>query len=103
MREGPGTKAGAFVCGRQDDVNWFVVGERAQTVGVVGKGAGGLPPVNDIEAQRAWLGGFGAAWVADPRDGESVEEALAQVLDGRAELLRQLRSHRLGWGSRREQ
>jgi hypothetical protein len=61
------------------------------------------------------LGGLGAARVEDLDDaavesvlhgdgmaGESVEDALARarVCEGRAELLRQLRSHRTGWGSR---
>lgn len=59
-----------------------------------------FPPVNDIEAQREGLGGFGAAWASDPEDGESVDEALVRALTGREELLRQLRSHRAGWGSR---
>ena len=57
-----------------------------------------FPPLNDMEAQRAWLGGFGAAWACGP-DERSVDEALARALLGRAELLRQLRSHRAGWGS----
>ncbi len=62
-----------------------------------------FPPLDDMEAQRRWLGGFGAAWVAAPDDEESVDEALVRMLDGREELLRQLRSHREGWGSRRVQ
>ena len=57
------------------------------------------PPLNDMEAQREWLGGFGAGWVECPDDeatdsilygdgmgGESVHEALARALEGRAEL-----------------
>jgi len=64
------------------------------------------PPLNDMEAQRQWLGGFGAAWVECPDDeavesilhgdgtgGESLDQALARALEGRGELLRQLRSH----------
>lgn len=64
-------------------------------------------PLNDMEAQRWWLGGFGAAWTECPDDeavnsilygdgigGESVDEALARVLQGRGDLLRQLWSHR---------
>jgi hypothetical protein len=48
-----------------------------------------------MEAQRSWLGGFGAAWdVGDT--GASVDEVLVWALVGRAELLRQLRSHRQG-------
>jgi hypothetical protein len=77
--------------------DWFDVGERAYR-----DGAGGLPPLNDIEARRWWLGGFGAAWAVG-LEGESVDEALARVCTGRVELLRQLGSHRTGWGSRREQ
>lgn len=71
------------------------------------------PPLNDMEAQREWLGGFGAAWVDYPDDaaidsilagdgmgGESVDQALARAMEGHPELLRQLRSHRLDWGNR---
>lgn len=70
------------------------------------------PPLNDMEAQREWLGGFGAAWVECPDDdaiksilhgdgmgGQSVDEALAQALEGRPELLRQLRAHGEGRAS----
>lgn len=65
-----------------------------------------FPPLNDMEAQRWWLGGFGAAWAecppeeavastlyADGMGGESVDQALARALEGRGELLRQLRAH----------
>ncbi len=62
-----------------------------------------LPPRSDMEAQRAWLAGFGAAWASGTEDLESVDGALVRVCEGRAELLWQLRSHRLGWGSRRVQ
>jgi hypothetical protein len=75
--------------------------------------SGLAPPRNEMEAQRWWLGGFGAAWTEDIDDrvlravlneegvvGESVDEALAQALAGGSELLRQLPSHRGGWGSR---
>jgi hypothetical protein len=79
-------------------LDWFEVGAVSFREGA--RDAGCLPPLNDMEAQRWWLGGFGAAWVEHPDDGESVDEALAQILEGRADLLRQLRSHRLGWGSR---
>jgi hypothetical protein len=30
------------------------------------------PPLNDLEAQREWLGGFGAGWVECP-DEEAIE------------------------------
>jgi hypothetical protein len=71
------------------------------------------PPLNDMEAQRWWLGGFGAAWSEYPDDeamdsilysdgmgGESVDEALARALEGRGELLRQLWAHGSGRSSR---
>ncbi len=62
-----------------------------------------FPPLHDMEAQRQWLGGFGAAWAEAPEDDgsrESVDEALARALTGREELLRQLRSHASGRSSR---
>lgn len=72
-----------------------------------------FPPLNDMEAQRWWLGGFGAAWCESPDDaaiqsilegdgmgGESVIEALVRALEGRGELLRQLQAHRDGWANR---
>jgi len=63
------------------------------------------PPLNDIEAQRWWLGGFGAAWAENPGDdppaaGLPLTTALAQALEGRERLLRQLRSHASGWTNR---
>jgi len=61
-----------------------------------------LLPLNDMEAQRWWLGGFGTAW-ASSRSGTSVDEALIAALCGHEELLRQLRSRRAGWGSQRVQ
>jgi hypothetical protein len=42
--------------------------------------ADSFPPLDDMEAQWWWLGGFGAA----------------RALAGRGELMRQLRSHRAG-------
>lgn len=70
------------------------------------------PPLNDMEAQREWLGGFGAGWAECPDDaalgsildgdgtgGESVGEALARALEGRPELMRQLRAHGEGRAS----
>ena len=79
--------------------DWFDVGWDAYG----GDAATPLPPLNDMEAQRSWLGGFGAAWASGSEDLGSVDEALARVLAGRDELLRQLRSHRAGWGSQRVQ
>jgi hypothetical protein len=63
-----------------------------------------FPPLNDMEAQRQWLGGFAAAWVEHPdqdidsllnggEGGQSVEQALAEALEGRAALMLQLRQH----------
>lgn len=95
----------------KSDVDWFSAGW-AVYIGAA-RGAADFPPLNDMQAQRWWLGGFGAAWTEDIDDrglravlneegivGESVDEALARALAGREELLRQLRSHREGWGSR---
>jgi hypothetical protein len=94
-----------------NDVNWFSAGW-AVYIGAA-RGATDFPPMNDMEAQRWWLGGFGAAWAEDIDDrglravlndegivSESVDEALARALAGREALLRQLRSHRQGWGTR---
>jgi hypothetical protein len=71
------------------------------------------PPLNDMEAQREWLGGFGAGWAecpdieatesilyGDGMGGESVHEALARALEGREALLRQLLAHGEGRASR---
>ena len=80
--------------------DWFDVGWATFEGGVCGDVS--LPPLNDMEPQRWWLGGFGAAWVASRPD-ESVDDALVAALEGHAELLRQLRSHRAGWGSARVQ
>ena len=61
-----------------------------------------FPPLNDMEAQRDWLGGFGSAWTeypdaaalrGDGTGGEQLDEALIRALKGRAALLRQLRAH----------
>jgi hypothetical protein len=61
----------------------------------------GLLETNDMEAQRAWLGGFRAAWVEDSGDAVSLDDALARARERRGESLRQLRSHpRAGWGGR---
>jgi hypothetical protein len=70
------------------------------------------PPLNDMEAQREWLGGFGAAWVecpdveamdsilnGDGTGGESLDQVLADALEGRPDLLRQLRAHGEGRAS----
>jgi hypothetical protein len=93
------------------DVDWFCKGWTVYKGSV--RDAAYFAPLNDMEAQRWWLGGFGAAWAedldddvvesvlqGDGMDGESVEEPLARALVGREDLLRQLRSHRAGWAVR---
>ena len=80
-----------------EEIGWYAAGWAVLSKGVCEPEF--FPPLNDIQAQREWLGGFGAAWVSDVDDGESVDEALVRVMKGREELLRQLRSHRTGWGS----
>ena len=68
-----------------------------------------FPPLSDMEAQREWLAGFGSAWAECPDEaaldatclgGMPVDEALARALDGRGELLRQLRAHGRGRANR---
>ena len=49
------------------DRDWFAIGERVCREGL--RDADSFPPLNDMEAQRAWLGGFGAAWACRPRRG----------------------------------
>jgi hypothetical protein len=86
---------------------WFDVGYAAVRDGPTGPHC--FPPLDDPEAQRHWLGGFGTAWVDRPDDathnairngdwqgGESFEEALVRVLEGWEDLLRQLWAHGLG-------
>jgi len=79
-------------------IDWFEAGYRV----LLGAREQGLfPPLGDREAQRFWLGGFGAAWAeqalsdadAPPGRGdlaESVEAALLHALDGRDALLLEL-------------
>lgn len=81
-----------------ENIDWFDVGWAVYRNSL--RDTDSFPPLNDMEAQRWWLGGFGATWAADSDEGASADDALAQALDGRAELLRQLRSHREGWASR---
>jgi hypothetical protein len=80
--------------------DWFDVGWGMFEGGL--RGQRRLPPMNDMEAQRWWLAGFGAAWAASGSE-DSVDVALLAALAGHEELLRQLRSHRAGWGSARVQ
>jgi hypothetical protein len=42
------------------------------------------------------VGGFGATWVSNADDKRSVDYALSRLLEGKRELLRQLRSHASG-------
>ena len=66
--------------------DWFAAGEQVAT------GQGDCcPPLEDAEAQRWWLGGFGAAWAAGT-DERPVTEALAAALRGQEALLEQLRA-----------
>jgi hypothetical protein len=72
------------------------------------------PPLNDMEAQREWLGGFGAAFAetpdeeaieallvyGDPCGGKPVTEYLYEALADRPDLLVQLRAHGEGQASR---
>ena len=58
------------------------------------------PPLNDIEAQRQWLGGFGAGWAELPleyqNDQATITNALDIALDGQQHLFQQLLSHGFG-------
>ena len=86
------------------DVDWFDAGS-AIFDGVTNDPSF-YPPLNDIEAQRAWLAGFGASWIEFPecpetdvfpdrRRGE-IGEVLSRTLLHRPQLLRQLLAHREG-------
>ena len=57
--------------------DWFDVGWDAYKEG--GRDPESFPPLNDMEAQREWLAGFGAAWASGPDDLESVDEALVRA------------------------
>jgi hypothetical protein len=89
---------------RPEDIDWFSRGWAVYKGDL--RDSEHFPSLNDMEAQRWWLGGLGAAWADTPDDeaiesildgdgmgGESVEDALARALEGRAALLRQLRAH----------
>ena len=54
-----------------------------------------LPPLDDPAAQRAWLGGFAAAWAECPEGAGGLcdlepDEALSVALRGHPHLARQL-------------
>jgi hypothetical protein len=66
------------------------------------------PPLNDMEAQRAWLDGFAAAWAECPEEaiveseqtgggccGKALGLVLSTVLRDRQALRRQTRAHSL--------
>jgi hypothetical protein len=87
------------------DLDWFEAGWSAFHVPV---SPDVYPPLDDRAAQRAWLGGFGAAWAQCPettrRQGDGcgnglcrypVTVALEMALAGRIELLRRLQLHGL--------
>lgn len=73
-------------------MDWFIAGAR---VGANKKKVAQYPPLDDAEAQRYWLGGFGAAWVASD-DKTPVAEVLAAALADRPALFDQLRTHGSG-------
>ncbi|MCG6940526.1 MAG: histidine kinase [Thiohalocapsa sp.] len=57
--------------------------------------AADFPPLDAPQAQRYWLGGFGAAWAECPRDADGwcaqpLDVALMLALVGRGELLAQV-------------
>lgn len=64
------------------------------------------PPMNDFDAQRAWLDGFAAAWSECPEEaivasertgdglcGRTLGAALAKALGKHPDLLRQFQGH----------
>jgi len=88
-----------------DTQDWFECGQAVMRGGVPPIDDC-YPPLNDIEAQRLWLGGFGAAWAEAnaPSNGppyelgealavEPVGVALIMAMKGRMKLLEQLQSH----------
>jgi hypothetical protein len=85
---------------RDPDFDWFGAGWAAFHFPVHPES---FPPLDDRDAQRAWLAGFGAAWAECPdltrrahaagaagACGRTVTAALGAVLAGRTELHRQL-------------
>jgi hypothetical protein len=58
----------------RSNIDWFDVGWKAFKKSR--QGAVSFPPLGDREAQRAWLGGFGAAWASDLDAHTSVDGAL---------------------------
>ena len=70
--------------------DWFEAGWAVYKDGV--RDAHCFPPLGERQAQRWWLGGFGAAW-AQGRDETPIELALAKVVGERAALLAELLRH----------
>jgi transcriptional regulator with XRE-family HTH domain len=63
-----------------------------------------FPPLEDPDAQRQWLGGFGAAWAECPDEAEGwcahpLDVALMLALSGRGELLARLCGERFPPGA----
>jgi hypothetical protein len=88
------------------EVEWFGAG---WAVFQGDRAAESFPALNDMDAQRKWLAGFGSAWAECPEEsylaanclgGMPVDDALVAALGGRADLLRQLRAHGLGQANR---
>ena len=79
-------------------MDWFDAGWAVYQEGV--RDPEYFPPLGDRDAQRQWLDGVGAAWASDLATKKSVADAISKALEGRAELLRQLRSHASGEGLR---
>ncbi len=73
-------------------MDWFKAGAR---VGANKQGAVKYPPLGDAQAQRYWLGGFGAAWAASDVE-TPVAEVLSAALADQPALLDQLRTHGSG-------
>lgn len=88
--------------------DWFALGSAV----FEGRAAGPdrYPPLNDMQAQRGWLAGFGASWIeaAERHDRDPARYPptldlwtnLTRTLTGRPDLLRQLSAYRLGLQSR---
>jgi len=82
-------------------VDWFAKGVEALEAIRAGRSMNSeiendhFPPMNEIHAQRQWLGGFGSAWAELPGIGEtkSLDGFLVAALEGQELLLKQLRSH----------
>jgi hypothetical protein len=72
-------------------MDWFKAGAASANK----PGGAQYPPLDDDEAQRYWLGGFGAAWAASD-DETPLAEVLAAALGERAALRDQLLTHGTG-------